>query len=484
MGAGHRAFFDAADVNRTNTKHFSFSSSSDIDTLGRQDRTTIWQRATYEIANNSYFRGILNTFANDLVGSGPRLQLDSGNTDFDTEAENKFTEWANRCDFMGRMSFAEILRLAVGIGQCERGESFTVLRNDPAVRAGIRLRLMTISPERVTNPYMQGDSETLHDGIEFDEYGRPVRYTVCRSHPGSAFAGMILDYDVLPASQVIHLFRQDYPEQSRGIPWIQSSLPLAAQMRRVTLATADATETAANISGIIHSNDPDITDSEELASNDVLDVERNALLTLPNGYDVTQLKPEQPAATYEMFKRELLNEIARPIDMPYNIAAANSKDYNYASGRLDHQGYDSSLRTIQRWAERRLINIVFAAWLDEAYLLPGYFQSNPAFEEYVAARQNPQWFWQKRKHVDPVKEADAQRKRLESGTTTLAEEYAEQGKDWQREVRQRLNETKYILDTAAQMNIPAELALPLFYTQSQPAAQEEPAAATNPNKDD
>ena len=46
------------------------------------------------------------------------------------------------------------------------------------------------------------------------------------------------------------------------------------------------------------------------------------------------------------------------------------------------------------------------------------------------------WFWDGHEHVDPLKEANAQDKRLKNGTTSLAAEYARQGKDWETELNQ------------------------------------------------
>jgi len=51
-----------------------------------------------------------------------------------------------------------------------------------------------------------------------------------------------------------------------------------------------------------------------------------------------------------------------------------------------------------------------------------------------------QWFFDGTEHVDPAKEANAQATRLSSNTTTLAAEYARQGKDWETELRQRAKE--------------------------------------------
>jgi len=42
--------------------------------------------------------------------------------------------------------------------------------------------------------------------------------------------------------------------------------------------------------------------------------------------------------------------------------------------------------------------------------------------------------------VDPQKEANAQETRLKNHTTTLAHEYARQGKDWEAELHQRARE--------------------------------------------
>jgi capsid protein len=47
-----------------------------------------------------------------------------------------------------------------------------------------------------------------------------------------------------------------------------------------------------------------------------------------------------------------------------------------------------------------------------------------------------QWFWDGMEHVDPKKEAEAQKIRLGNGTTNQSIEYARQGRDWETERRQ------------------------------------------------
>ena len=58
----------------------------------------------------------------------------------------------------------------------------------------------------------------------------------------------------------------------------------------------------------------------------------------------------------------------------------------------------------------------------------------------LAHSASHRWFWDGDGHVDPAKEAKGQETRLNSMTTTLAAEYAKQGKDWLVELRQRAKE--------------------------------------------
>jgi capsid protein len=117
-----------------------------------------------------------------------------------------------------------------------------------------------------------------------------------------------------------------------------------------------------------------------------------------------------------------------------NVITGDSSQHNYASGRLDHQTYFKSLRIEQSHLGRVVMDRIFSAWIAEAALLQTF-----AVLRSIAAPPR-QFFWDGMEHVDPAKEATAQATRLASHTTTLAYEYARQGKDWEAELRQRAKE--------------------------------------------
>src|SRR5690606_10291043 len=121
----------------------------------------------------------------------------------------------------------------------------------------------------------------------------------------------------IPARNVAHMLRAERPGQVRGIPEITAAIPLYAQLRRYTLAVIAAAETAADIAGFIQTQSS-VDDPDDLEALDELDIQRRMLMTLPKGWNISQLKAEQPTTTYAMFKREIINEIARVLGMPYN----------------------------------------------------------------------------------------------------------------------------------------------------------------------
>jgi len=197
-----------------------------------------------------------------------------------------------------------------------------------------------------------------------------------------------------------------------------------------------AAERAATFPGILSPDAPPGGEAGAAEPFEPIELEQRALITMPGGWKMSQLQAEQPSTTYAEFKHEILNEIARCLSMPFNIAAGNSSGYNYASGRLDHQTYYKSLRVEQAHLETVVLDRVLAAWLDEAVLIRELWP-----EELGPMLEWPhQWFWDGQEHVDPAKEASAQATRLASHTTTLAHEYARQGRDWEEALRQRAKE--------------------------------------------
>ena len=224
-----RARYDAAVTNDDNRRHWANADGLSANAANNAEvRRILRNRARYEVANNSYARGIVLTLANDVVGTGPRLQLLTDNADANRRIEREFADWSKA------VNLAEKLR-TMRMARAQDGESFVVLTSNPALPTAIQLDLRLIEADQVCTPDLNLLVTGGVDGIVFDEAGNPVEYHVLKSHPGDA-ALSAPDYDRLLAASVIHLFRCDRAGQARGIPDIMPALPLFAQLRRFTLA--------------------------------------------------------------------------------------------------------------------------------------------------------------------------------------------------------------------------------------------------------
>jgi capsid protein len=198
------------------------------------------------------------------------------------------------------------------------------------------------------------------------------------------------------------------------------------------LAVLSAAEAAADFAGILYTDAPAGGESDEVDPMDNIELRRNMLVTMPQGWKMAQMDPKQPCSSYAEFHSKILNEIARCLSMPYNIAAGNSSGYNYASGRLDHQTYFKSLRVERANIDINVLNPIFRRWLREYVLVTGIKVKNAEHS----------WFWDGFEHVDPGKEANAIDVKLANGTTTYAIEYAKQGLDWESAFNQLAKEKK------------------------------------------
>ena len=421
-----KARFDAARTTKDNAKHWAaaefLSADAEADSTARKILRT---RARYEVQNNSYARGIVLTLANDMVGTGPRLQMLTDDDRLNDEIERDFIQWALAT------RLAEKLR-TIRMARCQDGEAFVLLAQNPKIPLDVKLDTVLIEADRVTDNDFSVDKDSV-DGIAFDSYGNPKSYKVMKDHPG-ATDGNTDEFFVYPAENVIHVFRQDRPEQHRGIPEITSALPLFAQLRRYTLAVVSAAEAAADFAGVLYTDAPANGEADSIDPMDTIELERNMLLTMPGGWKMDQVEPKHPTSTYAEFKHEILNEIARCLNMPFNIAAGNSSGYNYASGRLDHQTYYKSIKVDQSYTERLILDRILYKWLREWSLAKA--------KKLDLLKMRHVWFWDGHEHVDPSKEASAQEIRYKNGMTTLAAEYAKLGKDWETELRQLAKEQK------------------------------------------
>lgn len=415
------ARYDAAQTTTDNERHWAAADDLSAAAAANPEvRRALRNRARYECQqNNSFGKGIILTLANDTIGVGPTLKMELDNEAANQKIEREFRRWSRAVRFARKL---RTMRMSKAVD----GEAFAMQTTNEGLATPVKLDLRLIEADQISDPAFTGLEKRKIDGVEFDADGNPIFYSLLRDHPGdiTMFDGA-LKADRIPADKIIHFFREDRPDQRRGIPEVTPALPLFAQLRRYTLAVIAAAETAADLAGVIQSDAPPDGDAEDIEAMEALPIEMRTLLTLPGGWKLAQLKAEQPATTYEMFRNAILGEIGRCQNMPFNVAAGDSSRYNYASGRLDHQVYYRSLQVERDAFDVEVCDRALHWWFDEALFLPGYL---PAGLPPIADLPHS-WIWPGHEHVDPMKEANATVALWEAGHITDDDIQAKRGVD-------------------------------------------------------
>lgn len=411
------ARYDAAETSEETRRHWAQADQLSARSANSAEvRQVLRSRARYEVANNSYCAGMVKTLASDLIGTGPRLQVQGPSPAANRKIETAFAQWAR------------LVRLASKLRTLRRsravdGEGFALLQTNEGLACPVKLDLLTVEADQVSTPYLNLLDPHVVDGIRFDQAWNPIEYHLLESHPGDAMQwGAPADYRRIDAGLMLHWFRADRPGQYRGVPEITPSLNLYAQLRRYTLAVLSAAEVAADFAAVLYSELPPDGESADAEPFESLNIERRMMTTLPAGWKMSQFKAEQPTTVYKEFKREILSEAARALDVPYNVASGDSSSYNYSSSRLDYLVYGRSIEVERSDLEIVALDPLLSSWLTEAALTMRGIPSE-------AATWPHRWLWPGVPYIDPENEANATETSLRNFLTTFSEECRRQGVD-------------------------------------------------------
>lgn len=358
-------------------------------------RKNIREKSRYEYCNNSFAKGIAWTLATDLVGTRVRIQFNTGDKRWDRFAESAVTRWMKATKLAKKLRTGRIARSV-------DGEAFFIKVYSPRMRGKVKVGIRLVECDHFDDPNHY-DTQNRISGITIDPRdSEPLSYTMMRQHPGSNFIDWNAKTDVLSERDVFHWFRPERGGQIRGVSETCQSLTMYAQLRRWTLATLDAAETAASIAGLLETqampmDEMGLPDYDtDVEAFDTIAIEHGMIMNAPRGHKFSQIKAEHPTSTYNEFRNAVVGEAGRGEMLPANKARGSSEGLNYASGRLDYQTYyeyqdtercdlsDDGLDKFLEWffIEGRLIYPEFADIdLDELPDHEWYFDGHPHVDE-------------------------------------------------------------------------------------------------------
>lgn len=421
--------WEAAETSRLNQAHWAPAKEQSINRDLVAEQQPLRERCAYEISNNSFLAGIVETYVCDVVGhDGPTLQVRTSDTAYNDALEAEWNRWWARPDVSTKLSGTECLQNWVR-SMFPDGEYLFILTGDPTAAGNVKTRLQLIAPRRLRSPSVLQRDVTL--GVRRTTQGRPLGYFISDNDDDDQFHPITLEPTEIDANRVEHGFVTQEPGQVRGVPWFAPSLQVCADMRDYDKQVLDAARQAADNAVLLWTDHPDAPFVEVNAETEI---QRRTISTVPPGWKTSQMKPEQPQTQYASYRAERLRELGRPVQMPLMMVQLDSSGHNYSSARFDGQLYQRGIRKLQTWFSRgtlhRLVmhvagELALRASLDGSAIDP--VLRNVPDDLAVKLR----WTWPTPPHVDPQKEASASDQRLRSTTTTVAQEVTAMGSDFE-----------------------------------------------------
>jgi len=264
----------------------------------------------------------------------------------------------------------------------------------------------------------------LVQGVEFDGIGRRTAYWLHESHPGDAFSTWHggLQSRSVPAADIVHVYEKQRV-QVRGVPWGAPVIRSLRDLDDYEVAEIVRKKTEACVTAIVFGDEetqqgvaPSVVDAD---GKRIEQFEPGLIAYARGGKDI---RFNQPAAVggYAEYKRASLHTIAAGFRVPYELLTGDLSQVNYSSIRAGLVEFRRMIDAVQWQLFIPMLCQPVWDWFTQAAWAAGRIP-----DPVVPVEWSPPKF----EAVDPLKDAMADLLSVRSGTMTLAEAIARQGRN-------------------------------------------------------
>lgn len=398
--------------------------------------------------------GALKTVRTNVVGSGLALnaQVDAkflGLTEeqakeWEENTEREWRLWSEsvNCDAERRQTFFQLQSLVL-LSALMSGDVFVTMPVIPRKGCAYDLRIGLIEADRVCNPLNASTTANILGGIEVGTYGETVAYWVAKHHPGAIpRIGQDLQQEwkrvlafgtTTGRRNVLHIMADvERPAQRRGVPMLAPVIEALKQLSRYSEAELMAAVVSGMFTVFVKSNTPD--SPLGAGFNPALQVDKDpnayemgngSIVALEEGEEVQIADPSRPNPNFDPFVIAICRQIGSALEIPYELLVKNFTA-SYSASRASLLEAWKMFRMRREWLVGNFCQPIYEEWLTEAVLkgrvqAPGFFD-DPAIR---AAWCGAEWFGDAQGQLDPKKEAEAAKIRVDEGFSTREREAAE-----------------------------------------------------------
>ena len=281
-----------------------------------------------------------------------------------------------------------------------------------------------------------GAEGEVREGIEYDAIGRRIAYWLFPRHPGSlrTWKGSLQSKRV-PASEIIHVYRQDRPKQMRGVSWFA---PVAmnlqdladgqdAQIMRQKIAACFAGFRVAPEADY----QPSGSDTPDVAG--LANLVPGRIQNLAPGEDIKFSAPPGVDG-YDAFTRLVLQTVAAGMGITYEALSGDLSKVNFSSARMGRMEMD---RNVSAWQWLMLIPQMMhpiGAWAMEAWRIGNGLRGDDGLML--------DWVPPHRMLVDPAREIPALRDEVKAGFASRQGQIRRLGYDPEESAAEQIEDRK------------------------------------------
>lgn len=430
------------------------SGGSDADADIVDNLETLRNRSRDLYMGSPLATGALKTVRTNVVGSGLALnaQVDAkflGLTEeqakeWEENTEREWRLWSEsvNCDAERRQTFFQLQSLVL-LSALMSGDVFVTMPVIPRKGCAYDLRIGLIEADRVCNPLNASTTANILGGIEVGTYGETVAYWVAKHHPGAIpRMGQDLQQEwkrvlafgtTTGRRNVLHIMADvERPAQRRGVPMLAPVIEALKQLSRYSEAELMAAVVSGMFTVFVKSNTPDSPLATAFNPSMQVDKDPNAyemgngsIVALDEGEEVQIADPSRPNPNFDPFVIAICRQIGAALEIPYELLVKNFTA-SYSASRASLLEAWKMFRMRREWLVGNFCQPIYEEWLTEAVLkdrvqAPGFFD-DPAIR---AAWCGAEWFGDAQGQLDPKKEAEAAKIRVDEGFSTREREAAE-----------------------------------------------------------
>lgn len=391
--------------------------SGDANAQIKGDLPTLRERSRDLRRNNPYAHKIIEVITNNVVGKGISTDVKPD------KVEDIWRDWATStmCDYDGRHDLKGLQRLIMD-AVVESGE--VLIRKRYVADQDFPLQYQVLEADFLDATFMKtpkNEGGYVIQGVEFNADGKRVGYHIYEAHPGSyEKIKNTFKSNFIPASEIIHIFRQERPGQVRGVPWMAPSMMRLKDLDDYEDAQLMKQKIAACFTAFVQDISAEV-DCEDTSTidDDGQRIQPALIEHLPPGKTITFANPPT-VENYREFVSSQLRAISAGVGISYESFTGDLSEVNFSSARM---GWIEMGRNIDAWRESLMIN----------HFLKEVVKDFKVMCELLGKKIGPDASFThippRREMIDPSKEVDALIKLVRAGFDSRSSVIASLGRD-------------------------------------------------------